>query len=63
LPEQRPNIGAAATASIAHKEILDIGQPDMIRPAIGVDRDVVGASIVSTLDQHVRLPSSRISPN
>jgi hypothetical protein len=35
LPEVRPNISAAAPASLTDEAVFDIGKPHIIQPAIG----------------------------
>ena len=48
----RPDVGAAAATSGANETSLDIGQPDIIRPLIGVEGDGMAAAIVRAIDQH-----------
>lgn len=51
--EVRANVGAASTAAFADEPRLDIRQPNIIRPAIGAQRNVVPAMAV---DQHIAQP-------
>ena len=46
--------GTAPTASLAGKQRLEIGKPDVIRPSIAADRCVVAAVIIGAIDQGVR---------
>jgi hypothetical protein len=49
-PKQRPNVGAATPANLTDEQRLEVGQPDVIGPAVSVDLDVVRAAIVSAQD-------------
>jgi hypothetical protein len=60
--KQRSDIGAAVPAGPTGELRLEIGQPNIIRPLAGVDRDRMGAAIVLAIDQRRRGPDSRISP-
>jgi hypothetical protein len=44
--EIRPHVGTVLAASLADKAIFNIGQPQVIGPLIGADRDAVTATIV-----------------
>jgi hypothetical protein len=44
--KQRPDIRAAFPASLANEQRLKVGQPDVIRPAVRIDFDMVSAAIV-----------------
>ena len=52
LPKCRPHLGTLFAAGAADKTRLDVGKPDMIRPAIGAGGDVVAAVVVAAVDQH-----------
>ena len=49
--EIRPHICAALAASQADKSIFNIGQPDIIGPAIAADGDRVAAAVVGSIDE------------
>jgi hypothetical protein len=49
--EIRPYVCATLSTGPADKPRLKIGQPDIIRPAIGVDRDRLTAPVVGAIDQ------------
>jgi hypothetical protein len=49
--EQRPNVGASLAASLADEPRFQIGQPDVIGPLVGADRDRMAAAIVRAIDQ------------
>jgi hypothetical protein len=48
--EQRSNTRAAVTASPTGELRFEIGQPDMIGPAIGIDDDRMRTAIVGAID-------------
>jgi hypothetical protein len=48
--EQRPDIGAVFPASLANEQRLQIGQPDVIGPAIRADRDRIAATIIRAIN-------------
>jgi hypothetical protein len=50
LGKPRPHFGAALAAG-ADEAWLDIRQPDVIRPAVGGDVDVMAATMVAAVDQ------------
>jgi hypothetical protein len=50
MPAAPPRRVAAARANEIR---FDIGKPDMIRPAVGADLDVVAAFVVAAIDQHI----------
>jgi hypothetical protein len=56
--EQRPDVGAAAPASLTGKLRFQIRQPDIVGPAIGVDNDRMGATIVGAIDDKPGRPDS-----
>jgi hypothetical protein len=43
------------SARLAHELRFKIGQPDVIRPAIGIDDDRMSAAIVAAADQQSEL--------
>jgi hypothetical protein len=47
----RPHICAFLTARLVGKARLDIGQPDIIRPAVTADRCRMAAPVVGAIDQ------------
>ena len=47
----RPDVGAAPAARLTDEAIFDVGQPDIVRPLIGADRDVVAALVIAAIDQ------------
>jgi hypothetical protein len=47
------NFRAAFAAGGADEIRLDVGQPDMIGPAVGADRDMVAALVVPAIDQNI----------
>jgi hypothetical protein len=49
LFELRPDVGAAAPASLTGKLRFQIRQPDIVGPAIGVDNDRMGATTVGAI--------------
>jgi hypothetical protein len=53
LPELRPHIRAALAASRASEVGLDVGQPNIIASAASVGLDVVAASVIAAIDQHI----------
>jgi hypothetical protein len=46
-----PDIGTTLATRRANEPVLDIRQPNVIRPAITVHRDIVAATVVLTKDQ------------
>lgn len=46
----RPDVGAAPAARPANEPRLEVGQPQIVRPAIGVQGHAVAASVVSAVD-------------
>src|SRR3954470_2587122 len=50
--EVRAEVSALGAASLAGEPLLDIGQPDIIRPLIGADRCPLTTVIVGAIDQH-----------
>jgi hypothetical protein len=46
-----PDVGAALAARLADEAIFDVGQPDIVRPLIGADRDVVAALVIRAINQ------------
>jgi len=46
-----PYVGTPLAAGGADKPWLKIRQPNVIRPSVAADRDVMAASIISTVDQ------------
>jgi hypothetical protein len=51
LLKERPDIGAAVTASPAGKLGLEIGQPDIIGPAASLDHDRMRTVIIAAVDE------------
>ena len=49
----RPHVGTAAAADLTDKPVLDVGQPDIVAPAVGVRFDVVGAAMIAAVDQPI----------
>jgi hypothetical protein len=49
--EIRADIRAFQTASLAGESRLDIGQPNVLRPAVAADRDRMAALVVLAIDQ------------
>ena len=49
--KQRPDIGATVAASLTGELRFEIGQPDMIGPAIGVDHDRMRAFVIGAIDE------------
>src|SRR6516165_12404346 len=49
--EIRPHVGAALSADLADETMLNVGQPDIIGPAIAVDRSRVAAALVGAIDK------------
>jgi len=47
----RPHLGAAFAAGGTDKAGFDVGQPDIIAPAVGAGFDVVAASMIPAIDQ------------
>ena len=47
----RPDIGPALAARLAHEARLDVGEPGVVRPAVGGHRDGMAASVVGAKDQ------------
>ena len=52
-PGARPHFRAALAAARADEVRFDVGQPHMMGPAVGAERDVVAAAVVAAIDQHV----------
>ena len=61
--EAGPHVGAALAAGLADEPIFDVGEPDIVRPLIAADRDVVAALVIRAIDQDTANPDSRTSPN
>jgi hypothetical protein len=55
----RADISAAPAASLAGKPQFEIGEPNVIRPSIAADRDVMAAPVIGA----TRTPDERISAN
>jgi hypothetical protein len=53
LRKLRPHIRAAFAASRTGEIGLDVGQPHIIAPAVSVRFDMVAASMVAAIDQHI----------
>ena len=53
LRKNRPHFRAALAAGGAGESRLDVGEPHMIRPAVGADLDVVPTAVVAAIDQHI----------
>jgi len=51
-PKIRPHIRAPLAAGAADEVRLDIGQPDIIVPSLGADRDRVAALVIRAVDQN-----------
>ena len=51
VSNSRPDIRAAMAANLTGEQRLQIGQPDMIRPAVAVDLDMMRALVVAAIDQ------------
>jgi hypothetical protein len=49
--KQRPDIGATVAASLTGELRFEIGQPDMVWPAIGVDHDRMRAFVIGAIDE------------
>jgi hypothetical protein len=39
-------------ARFAHEQRLQVGEPDIIRPTVGIDLDMVGAVVVAAVNQN-----------
>jgi hypothetical protein len=50
--EIRPDVGPALAARGADEARLDVGQPHVVGPAIGIHRHAVAASVVGAVDEH-----------
>src|SRR6516225_7614062 len=62
--EQCNDAHAPLAADLAYRAIFNIGQPQVIGPLIGADRDRVATAVVGAIDQQKpRTRMSRISPN
>jgi hypothetical protein len=48
-----PDIGTATAADLADKLRFDVGQPDVDRPAVGADLDMVAATVIAAIDQRI----------
>jgi hypothetical protein len=46
-----PHVGTAPAARLTGEPRLEIGQPNVIRPSIGVGRCVVAAMVIGAIDQ------------
>ena len=53
LRKLRPHVRATLAAACIGEVGFDVGQPDMIRPAVSVGLDVVAAAVIAAIDQHV----------
>ncbi|MGY4378296.1 hypothetical protein ACVWZR_006578 [Bradyrhizobium sp. i1.3.1] len=49
----RPHLRAALAAAAANKSRLDVGKPRIIRPAVSVGLDVMAATVIAAMDQHI----------
>jgi hypothetical protein len=47
----RPDVRAAPAARRADETRLKVGQPDVVRTRVGVDRDVMAAMKIRAIDQ------------
>jgi hypothetical protein len=43
-----PDLSAAVTADFANKLLLNVGQPDFVRPLFGAHSDVMSAFVIGT---------------
>jgi hypothetical protein len=59
--EVRPCVCATLAAGRAGETVLNIRQPNVIRPAIAADRDGVAAAVVGAMDEQPTHALSRIS--
>ena len=57
--EIRPHVSAALAAHRADETKLNVGQPDVIRPAVTADGDRVAAGVVGAIDD----VAAHTSPN
>ena len=48
----RPQIGGLRAASLAHEQGLQIGQSDIIRPAVSHNPSPMAALLIRAIDQH-----------
>jgi hypothetical protein len=46
-----PDVGSTLAAFLADEPIFDVGEPDIVRPLIGADRDVVAALVIRAINQ------------
>ena len=53
LRKHRPDIRAALAAARASEVWLDVGEANIIRPAVSVGFDMMAASVIAAIDQHV----------
>ena len=51
--EFRPDLRALFAAASTGEARFDVGEPDIIGPAVGVGFDVMGAAMIAAIDQHV----------
>jgi len=58
-----PDVRSAFAAFLAHDPIFDVGEPDIVRPPVGADRDRVAAPVTRAIDQDAAHAGLRISPN
>jgi hypothetical protein len=49
--KQRPDIGPSLAAGCADEPSLQIGEPDVIRPWVGADREGLAALVIRAIDQ------------
>jgi len=47
-----PDVCSALAAFLADEPVFDVGEPDIVRPLIGADRDVVAALVIAAIDQN-----------
>jgi hypothetical protein len=46
-----PDVSSALAAFFADEPIFDVGEPDIVRPLVGADRDGVAALVIRAINQ------------
>jgi hypothetical protein len=54
--EQAPDVGTSLAAGLADELRLNVGQPDMVRPAIGTHLNRVAAPVIRAIYQEIANP-------
>jgi hypothetical protein len=63
LRKLRPHVRAALATARTGKVCFDVGEPDIIGPAVSVGLDVMATAVIAAIDQRVGRIYSALSQN